>query len=693
MNIVTEYPNWFIILCFLLGGVYAAILYYKNKDEDFSSSLFKTLAVFRFLSVTVISFLLLSPLFKTVLRSSEKPLIILAQDNSESVVIGKDSVFYKNDYRQNFSELISELSDDYDVKVFSFSENVTESDDFDFSGKQTDFSILFDELLTRFSNRNVGAVLLASDGIFNKGLNPVYSAGKIKFPVYTLALGDTSVQKDIILKKINFNRIAYLGNAFPVKVLFNANKCKGSKSILTISSKGNVLFSKLISIPDDKFTETVNIKLDAKEAGMQRFSIKIAPVENEISTTNNTSDIFIDILDAKQKILILARAPHPDISALKQAIESNYNYEVANSLIEKFDGEIGKYNLLILHQLPANKYPLGALFEKSSEKKIPLLFILGAKSDLNRFNQLNSGLRIITEKPAYNESLPVINQEFTLFTISEKTRKDVEFFPPLICPFGEYQMLNSANILFNQRIGSLDTKYPLVLFNQNLVSKTGIVAGEGLWRWRLGEFAKTGDHNAFNEIMTKMVQYLSVKVDKSFFKIICKNNFLENQAVEFDAEVYNQSYEIINVPEVEIRIKNSEGQTYPFVFGKTANAYHLNAGIFSVDNYTYSASVGVGDKVFNDAGVFTVSPLNIESVNTYANHNLLFQLANKHDGEMLALEEMNDFPEKLKEREDIKTITYFEKRYNELVNVFWVFVLIIILLSGEWFLRKRNGAY
>ncbi len=194
-------------------------------------------------------------------------------------------------------------------------------------------------------------------------------------------------------------------------------------------------------------------------------------------------------------------------------------------------------------------------------------------------------------------------------------------------------------------------------------------------------------------MITKIVQYLSVRVDKSFFRVVGNNNFLENESVGFDAEVYNQSYELINEPDVEMTITNSEGNTFPFVFSKTAKSYHLNAGMLPVDNYSYEASVRVGEKIFKDAGEFTVSPLNIETVNLIADHNLLYQIAQKHDGQMLSPATMEQFPEMLKNRNDIKTITFAEKRYSELVNVFWVLLLILVLISAEWFIRKRNGSY
>ncbi len=693
MNIVTEYPTWYFIFCIVAGLIYAGLLYYKNTEGDFALWIKRLMAVFRFLAVTIISFLLLSPLLKSVIKTSEKPLIIMATDNSGSLLVGKDSSFYLEQYPRNFEQLANTLSGDYEVKTYSFSDIVTDVTDFNYSGKQTDISNLFDDMVTRYSNRNVGAMLLASDGLYNKGFNPVYASEKIKFPVYTLALGDTTIHKDVFIKKVNFNRMAFLNNSFPLEIVVGANRCNGFPVTVTVSSSNKVYFQKSITITSENFSGLVNVVLDATEAGLRRYQVRIAPVAGEISAANNQQDIFIEVLDARQKIAIVSASPHPDIAAMKQAIETNFNYEVSQYSIDMFDKPVKEFDLLILHQLPAVNNPATKIISDANENKIPLLYIVGSQTSLARFNSLNAGVQIVVEKPSYNESLPFLNTDFALFTISAETRKAVEIFPPLMAPFGEIRTLNSANPLFFQQIGSVITGYPLVLFNQNLVSKTGVIAGEGIWRWRLADYQKNGSHLAFNELFTKIVQFLSVKIDKSFFQVKCKTNFMENEQVELDAEVYNQSYELINEPEVELTITSSDDKSFTFVFGKTSNAYHLNAGILPVDNYRFAARVRVGDKIYTDEGQFTVSPINIEAVNTIADHNLLFQIAQKHDGKMLSVDQMDIFPTLLKDRQDIKTVSYAEKRYNELVNTVWLLVLIILLVSAEWFLRKRNGAY
>ncbi len=691
MNIVFEYPSWFILFCILAGFGYAFILYRKDKKfSDISIWLVRLMAAFRFLVVTLLCFLLLSPLLKTVNRSVEKPVIIIAQDNSESLVISKDSTYYKKEYKASLQKLIDVLSEKYDVRTYSFADKIKEISNIDslaFNEKQTDISALFEEIETRYSNRNLGAVILASDGLYNKGSNPVFTSDKIKIPVYTIALGDTTIKKDVILTKVEHNRLAYLGNEYPMEVLVNAKQLKGKTSTLTITKGANTLFSQAINFNSDAFTVTIPVLLQAKEVGLQHYKVRLTAVDDEMSVANNSRDVFIDVLDARQKIVILSDAPHPDLAAIKLSIQSNQNYEVESYTIDNFDKPLKKYNLVILHSLPSTRNAASKILSELNASDVPVWSFSGANIILR------NDFSISSKANKTNEVEPVLEENFPLFTISEELRKAIKDFPAVACPFGTYQNDNNSNALFYQRIGIVDTKTPLMLFNSTAEVKTALFTGEGIWRWRLQDFAANGNHDLFDEFISKTVQYLSVKVDKSFFKVLGKNNFYENEAIDLEAEVYNESYELINEPEVNIVLTNADNKKFNYTFSKTSNAYRLNAGLMPVGEYKYDAKVKVGEKIYTQRGEFSITALQVELTNTVADHQMLYSLAKKHDGELIYPNQLEQLANKLNAREDIKSVSYSEKKLRDVINLKWIFFLILALLSFEWFIRKRNGAY
>ena len=209
----------------------------------------------------------------------------------------------------------------------------------------------------------------------------------------------------------------------------------------------------------------------------------------------------------------------------------------------------------------------------------------------------------------------------------------------------------------------------------------------------MSDYLQKGDNKVFDDLINKVVQYLSVKGDKSFFKVKVRNRFLENENVEFDAEVYNETYELINKDDVNITITDEKNNSYPFVLGKTDKAYYLNAGTFPVGNYSYQAVVKTGKNTYVKKGEFIVTPLNLEFLNSVADHNLLFRIAKAHDGEMFYPRALQDLRKKIMEREDIRPVSYTQKRFIDLSGNVWLFLLILALLSAEWFIRKRSGVY
>jgi hypothetical protein len=693
-EIVTEKPWWFVLFCLVLGVLYAFVLYRKETLlHDVRPWLKKLMAVFRFVVVSLLAFLLLSPLIRTVFRETEKPIIIIAQDNSQSVLTGTDSVAFKKSYSESFNSMADELKKNYDVRTFSFGDKVQDKINFDFSDRQTDISKLFTELSLKFANRNVGAVILASDGLYNAGSNPLYSNSQLKVPVYTVALGDTTIRKDILISRVNHNRVAFLGNTFPLEVIIDAKQCSGEKAELTIEKDSTVLFHKTIEVSGNKYHTSVPVFLEAKAKGIQHYKIKVSPLQNEISLKNNVADVFIEVTESKQKVLIVANAPHPDVAAIKSIIESNQNYEVKQEFIKDFKGNVNEYNLVILHQLPSSDNNAAALFEQLKANDVSVFYILGAQSNVNSLNELNIGIAISENRSKLNEAQAAPAKDFSLFMVSDDLLNFISTLPPLEAPFGLYKSNANIYTLLYQQIGNVKTDQPLLFFSQQGLKKIAVLTGEGIWKWRLKEFAQNNNSNFTNDLFIKTVQYLSVREKKTPFRVSYKNNFAENEPLVFDAELYNETGELVNTPDVKMTFTDADKKSYPFTFSKTENAYMLNAGNLPVGNYKFKAETKLGDKLYAETGEFSISALQLESSETAANHQLLFTMAEKSGGKMVYPSQLNDLPKMIAAREDVKAVTYTQKRLKDFINLKWVFFLVMTFLTAEWFLRKRSGAY
>ncbi len=696
MNIqfLTELPTWWVLICLVAGFIYAFLLY--RKDNAFDSIhpwMRKLLFALRTVLVFFLAILLLTPLLKTLTREKEKPVIIIAQDNSQSIVINKDSAFYRNEYKKQMIDFTNGLKEKFDVKELNWGDNVSDGIDFSFSEKQTDFSSLFTIINDRYKDRNIGAVIIAGDGLYNRGSSPIYDEEILKVPYFTIALGDTTVQKDLLISKVNFNKTVYLGNSFPVEITIDGRRLNGSSTTLTVKQDSSTLFTKQISITGNKFNQLVPVILDAKKTGIIHYKIELSSVSGEISTANNVRDIYVEVVESKQKVLVIGNAPHPDLGAIKSSLESSQNYTVKIVTAEQFSGSVNEYNLVVFHNLPSATHPVKDILAKVNTAGVPVWYILGTQISVPLFNSVASGLEI---KDNIDKSNPVeakVNTNFSLFTISSEMEQKISSFPELLTPFGKFRSTANNAVLLNQQIGSIVTDQPLQLFNQSTSQRIGVLAGEGIWKWRMSDFSANGNFDVFNEWLLKTVQNLSVKENKTHFRLISKNNIDENEQVVFDAEVYNDNYELINTPDVNMVITNAAGKSFPYVFSKTERAYNLNAGFMSAGDYKYKATVKVSDKIFTSGGQFTVTLLQAEQTESVADHILLNALAQKNGGAMFYPDQLDELKSQLLKRDDMKTVSYSHYKLRDLVDVKAIFFILLGLLSLEWFLRKRAGSY
>jgi len=536
--------------------------------------------------------------------------------------------------------------------------------------------------------------VLAGDGIYNRGADPLYASDNAPYSIYTIAMGDTTQQKDIVITRVNYNRIAFLGNDFPVEITVTAHKCAGVQSKINVSSGNQQFYNESFTVAGERNTRIFTAKLTASKPGIQKYRISVSPAQGEITTSNNYQDIFVEVLDGRQKILLLQSAPHPDISALKQAIEKNRNYSVDNFMLSDFSGSVASYSLVILHQIPSVNDVGFQVTNQLKTLPIPVLYIIGAQSNIPAYNSLMTGLMIPQAlNNSFNEATGILNPGFNLFSLGTEIEHILPEFPPLSVPFSQYKPGTASQVMLYQKIGNVNTRIPLILFNQGVDHKSATITGEGIWRWRLANYVKTGNQMAFDELFTRIIQYLAVKEDKSQFRVMLKNNFIESEAVEMDAELYNDSYQLVNEPEVNIVISDANKKDFPYAFTRTANAYYLNAGSLPPGDYKYKASTQFAGKAYQKTGIFTVMALNVESTNTVANHVLLNNIASRHKGKMLYPAQLDQIDQLLADRDDLKTIAYTQKRYTDLVSFLPLLLLLLVLLSTEWFLRKRNGSY
>lgn len=666
-----------------MGISYSLFFYKKNLQKG--KPLFYLLFALRGVLIFFLCFLLLSPLLQTQRKRTEKPVLIIAQDNSASIKIAQPKTFNFANYQQDLNQL-KESFKDYDVEVLNFGDHITKNSKTDYTDQRTDVSELFSYVKAQYYGKNVGAIILASDGIFNKGTIPGQQVSENKIPVYTIALGDTIPKKDLFITNINYNKIVYLGNDHTVSINLAAFQSLGNSAVLKVTTSDGQNFTSNFKINAQDWKQKFNFRLNARKKGIQQIEIMASSINGEISQENNKQIIYVNVLDGREKVLILANAPHPDIKAIKQSLESNKNYETEILLADKAPQDFSKYGLVILHNLPSDQYPIKQVLEKIANKS--KWFIIGNETNLSILNQTQQQV-VLAGNNAAQENYSSFNKNFNNFSLSEETKAFLQQQAPLLSStINKYSLKAGGDILLYRK----NSEEALFSFADQNSIKTAYLAGEGLWRWRMENYNRMENHQAFDELVGKTVHYLNVKEDKRKLRVYpSKIRFADNEAVFMNAELYNDAYEAVTDAEINIDIKHSSDKKYSFIFSKKDTFYELNAGLLPEGEYTFYARTNYGNKKQEASGNFIVEKTNVELQQTTANHQALYSLSFLSGGSLVYPDNIASLGDLIPKNEKIKTLIYQDKTYEELIDIKWIFFLLILLLSTEWFLRKRNG--
>ncbi len=691
MDLIIEQPSWFLLLCFALGGLYSFLLYQKSiKQKVEGSNVLQWItAITRFVAVSFLAILVLNPLLKYVEQLLEKPVVFIAVDRSQSMMLGGDSVYVANNLNTDLDQLRDGLSNKFDIIELGIQDESTA----DYNNPTTDLSSSFKEISRLYDSRMIAGMVMISDGIYNAGSNPSFAAQQVNFPVYTIPVGDTTLYRDVSIYSAKANAVTFLGNQFPVEVVVNASKANGQNVELSIWHKGVKLDKKAISIQGNRFTAEHTFLLKATEKGNQSYTVQVSYAKDELNKSNNAKLVYTDVLDVKQKILIAAHAPHPDVAVLKKAILSNDQYEL--------DVQIGfydikkptDYDLVITHQLPVNSYELNFL-QNVKENKTPLFAIIGTQTNVNLFNKTGLGMEISGNRANFNQGLAAVNFSFSLFDPGSDITDFINNAPPLTTPFGEYAVSASTSSLMFQKIGSVQTKMPLWSFSNQNGYRSGVCSGEGIWRWRFNDFEENESANHVDGLLRKTIQYLALKDDKRKFKVYTSSrNFYENERISFIGEVYNDSYEFTPDANVEVSLNHSDGTQYKYTLVPQAGAYRYGVGALPPGNYTYSANAQYNGAKFNESGSFVVKARQLENQNLTANYTLLRQLAAETGGQSFDKTSWSQLIETINAQPNTASVVKESSRFKDLISQKWLFFLVFGLLAFEWFVRRWMGGY
>ncbi|QEE50547.1 hypothetical protein FUA48_13480 [Flavobacterium alkalisoli] len=668
-----------VLLIIVSALVAFALSFYQYLFKAKKRSLvFFFLAFLRFITLLSVFLLLINPVItKKDFETVKTPLPVLL-DNSLSVKeLGQDSI------AKILAEKITRnnsLKDKYDVQLYTFADGFETGKEPDFTGKQTHIDQAVQNLKQFYRNTSYPVVLL-TDGNQTIGNDYVYSFQQ-NTAVYPVVLGDTTVFPDLKINQLNVNKYVFLKNKFPVEVFLQYNGNKTVNAVFSIQQGNTTLTKQNIIFTKDKKAQSVTVLLDAERVGVQTFRAVISSPEEEKNKYNNIKNFAVEVIDQRSEVAIVSSVNHPDLGAIKRAVESNQQRKVTILKPNEIKS-LNDFNVLVLYQPDAS---FKGLLDLNKNAGLNTWIITGTHTDFNLLNQYQQMLsfKMTSQKEDY---LADYVSSFNLFATQNI---GFEQFPPLEHPFGTVKLSAGTNTLLQARIRNVATENPLMVFSESGASRRAFLLGENIWKWRLETHIKNKSYDEFDIFIDKTIQYLATNSKRKSLTVNNESFYNSGEPIAITAQYFNKNYEFDENARLTIIVKGNDSdfsKTYDFLKGN--NEYKVNMDGLPTGKYTFTVKENTSNTTLN--GSFEVLDFEIEKQFVNPDLTRLQQTAGNTNGQVyypLQIEKLIDF---LSKNDSYKATQKVKTTKSPLID--WLTLLIILCLSLaiEWFTRKYNG--
>lgn len=668
-----------ILLLLLALIVSAGIAFYQYLYKaNYKSRLHLFLAFLRFASIFLILLLLINPIISRKTYETQKTPLPIVVDNSESIS------FLKQDKNaKEIAELLnsnSKLQDKYQVQLFSFDEEFNSDKTLDFKGKQSNIYKVFENLKQLYRTQNHPVILL-TDGNQTQGSDYVFNIQQ-NANVFPVVLGDTIEHFDLKINQLNANKYAFLKNKFPVEVFLNYTGSKPVNAVLSIQSGNSSIYKQNVSFSSNKKSASVSILLNADKVGVHTYKATLSSVENEKNKFNNVKDFAVEVIDQRTEIALVSNIVHPDLGAIKKAIESNVQRKVTLFKTNEIK-ELNNFNVLIFYQ-PTSEFK--SILSQNENLKTNSLIITGLNTDFNFLNQYQNhfNFKMSAQKEDYSADF---NSNFNSFAIDNI---GFEQFPPLENPFGSITSKSNVNALLEARIRTVKTESPLLSFTENGVNRNAYLFGENIWKWRMESHLKEKSFEKFDIFFDKIIQFLASNAKKKNLVVSHENFYNSGETITISAQYFNKNYEFDENAQLTIQLKNKESNSmkvYDFVKG--SNDYSVGFDDLPSGNYSFKVKEKQSGAQYT--GSFHI--INFEAEKQFVNADVsrLKQLAENTQGKTYFSNQTQSLIKFLENTDIYKPIQKEVVKKSPLIDWMWGLIILVLLLATEWFTRKYNG--
>jgi uncharacterized membrane protein len=720
-----------LFLAFVAVAVAGAIYAYRSIARDKRSPLMIALRATTF---AVLLFIFLRPVLnlKTVLPQETYLAVVI--DNSESMNIrdeGKETRAELLQKQFQDTSFFKKLSDKFRLKIYRFDKEAERIDDpgrLTFAGKRTRIESATDLLSQELASVPLSGVVLITDGVDNASQQWNESLGRLEtrhIPFYTVGVGSDRITQDAEVVKISAPRDMLKESTAVVDVAFRSHGFAGRKATLQVRENDTLIKTEEVTLPADGEVSEKTIDLPTKNEGSRVFSFTIQAPGDRIEQ-NNTLDSLIQIKNDHPQVLYIEGEPRWEFKFLRRAIQDDPNIRLVTFLrssqnkfyrqgidneqmlaegFPKKREELFAYKGLIFGSIESTFFTqeqLKNVVDFVSTRGGGFLMLGGRNSFAGGRYQNTPIADILPVQMAAEARAPIIDRLKMLLTDYGRSHPLMKLTPDAAANtkmWNDLPPLTDFNKTLEAKAGSIvlakgspedrGNGDPVLLAYQRYGRGRAMAFASGSsWQWQMGM-----DHeDQTYELFWKQVfRWLVSSSPDPVMVTTDKDNYLPGETVNLDTEVSDKAFNHMNNARVIGKITDPAGNTETVTFDWTGTedaTYHSELNTTTPGTYQVEVEATQGNETLGiSKTAFQVKDRPVEFSKAELDSRLLENIASQTGGRYYPLSRIGDIPEDAQYVEG--TSSFIEQK--ELWDVPFLFMLLCLTLSGEWFWRKKKG--
>lgn len=332
-----SFRTWLGIAGLIAASAVATYTIARGKSSVMDRGI---MAGLRVALLAVLVFCLMQPALTLSTVVPQQNFVGILMDDSRSMQLADEdgrvrSSFFAEAFTPEQSSLLQALSERFVLRFFRFSDVARRVDglgEMTFDGTHTNLANALDAARSELSGVPLSGLVMVTDGAdtgerpLTEAIVPLQAAG---VPVFTVGLGDESLDPDIELGRVELPRTVLQGSTLMVDVVVTQHGFnRGTTVPLIVEDDSRILAEETVELGPDGEPVVTRIGLELDQPGARRVHFSIPAQSRERVDRNNARNAWVDVVGEREKVLYFEGEPRWEVKFMRRAVADDENLQL-----------------------------------------------------------------------------------------------------------------------------------------------------------------------------------------------------------------------------------------------------------------------------------------------------------------------------------------------------------------------------